>query len=945
MPAEPRLLRHGTRVGAGMRSARTRPVSFRGVSLSDRWRSGFVVSGLVFFVAVTFGPALVGHGMLLDTGWLRHMMPYAAEGPIPSGTLWCRGDTWDYYLPGMAATVDGVRNGNWLTWAPYEVGGAPLASLPNHSMLSPVSWPYWVMPLWLAPAWAKLTELLIVLVGMTLFLGRLGVRRSAALIAGLVFFTCGFMMMWTNWPHTKVACLIPLLFWALDRAVHERRPRDVAALGMIVAAMLLGGFPAVTLFALTLGAIYVAVRAVGLRDIRRVLGAGLAAAGGVLLGVALSAVQILPFVLNLSVMGAENRLPNEAKDASLMLTILAGDAYGTCVDMNWNAEGNAIESISYLGVGALVLAVAALTFRRRGRRPNAPVLLGVCFAAVAWLIWVGGLPLDLLQKVPGYDINSINRANSIFGFLGAVLAGIGLERLMQQAESDATPRRAPRQWLVAVISLAVILAAVAYGAFASYTHVRSVDRVIPGLNRSLLVAGILLAVALAAVAATRWLPARLRFLGPVAIALTVFVQSTTFAHQVLPLTDRSLFYPVTPAHEFLMQHLGEERYGASRWEHSAVADHYRLRTPTGHEFTSPEWKALIAAVSPDAQLSPTYSDFPANVPTPGRQPVLDQLSVRYWVTQPLEVIGAVEPTPVPAAQRQLLTLKPGAPATCRVPKGDLRGIEVTVPRGLKPLAQTPTLVRVSVGAGAEKVTSERAIAVDGPLGRGEKLRVAVPDHRFTTGPVPVTITFSGKRRPVHLAGRTDGSVVCAAVRPEKGDGLRVVHTSAGAVVYERASALPRIRWAGTSEVVPDGPTRVRRLTEGVAPGTVLLDDSSTPAATGSAAQVDVRRDEPETISASVTADGAGYLVVADSIARPGWSATVDGQEVPIVPGNHAFAAVPVPDGTHTVTLRYEAPGLRTGAVISLVGALVTLGLLLVPWLVDRRRGRRRVAPS
>ncbi|EGD43511.1 LigA [Nocardioidaceae bacterium Broad-1] len=425
----------------------------------------------------------------------------------------------------------------------------------------------------------------------------------------------------------------------------------------------------------------------------------------------------------------------------------------------------------------------------------------------------------------------------------------------------------------------------------------------------------------------------------------MIAQSTMFAREVLPLTDRDDFYPVTPAHAFLKEHLGEERYGASGWEHSAVADHYRLRTPTGHEFTSPEWKELIAAVSPDAQLSTTYSDFPAGVPTPGRLPVLDQLSVRYWVTQPQEVIGAAKPTPVPLAQRQPLTVMPGRQVTCQVPKGDLRGIEVTVPDGLKPRAQTPTVVRVSVGAGAEKVTSERAIAVNRPLRRGEKLRVAVPDHRFTTGPVPVTITFAGKRKPVHLAGRIDGSAICAPVRPERGDGLRVVHASAGAVVYERASALPRIRWAGTSEVVTDGATRVQRLTEGVEPGTVLLDDSSTPAASGSTAEVDVRRDEAETISASVTADGAGYLVVADSIARPGWSATVDGRPVDLVAASHALAAVPVPDGTHTVTLSYDAPGLRTGAVVSLLGALVTLGLLVVPALVGRRRSRRRVDPS
>lgn len=915
---------------------------------SDRWRSGVVLALLALFVAVTFGPALVGQGMLLDTGWLHAMMPYAADGPIPQGTLWCRGDTWDYYLPGVENIVEGARHGNWQTWAPYEVGGTPLASLPNHAALSPVSWPYWVMPMWLAPAWVKLTELVLVLAGMVLFLGRLGVRRSIALVAGLVFFTSGFMMMWTNWPHTKVACLVPLLLWALDRAVRERGARDLAAVGLVVAAMLLGGFPAVTMFALTLGGIYVVVRALALRDVRRTLVAGGIAAGGVGLGVALSAVQLLPFVLNMSTLGLEERVPNQVKPASLVLTTVAPDVYGTCVDGLWAGEDNPIESIAFVGVAALILALCALIVRLPGgRRPSTPALLAVVLAAVVWLLWIGGLPLELLQKLPGYSSNSFGRANSIFGFLCAVLAGIGLERLVQRADASRSSDEEGRSWrprlVVSLVVLVAVAGVAAYFLFAAYAYIDGAPRPIPDVAAKLRVPALLGVVSVLAVAATLLLlRGKLRLLGPLVLVLAVLAQSTMFAREVLPLTDRDEFYPVTPAHEFLKKNLGEERYGASSWEHTGVADHYRLRTPTGHEFTSPEWKALIAAVSPDAQLSPTYSDFPANIPTPGRQPVLDQLSVRYWVTQPMEVIGAAEPTPVTAAQRQLLTVMPDQQATCQVPKGNLRGIEVTVPNGLKPRAQTPTVVRVSVGTGAEKVTSERAIAVNRPLKRGEKLRVAIPDHHFTSGPVPVTVSFEGKRKPVDLAGRTDGSAVCTAVRPEKGDGLRVVHASAGAVVYERASALPRIRWAGTSEVVTDGPTRVRRLTEGVAPGTVLLDDDSTPAASGSTAQVDVRRDEAETISAEVTADGDGYLVVADSIARPGWSATVDGRPVDLVAGNHAFAAVPVPDGTHTVTLRYEAPGLRTGAVVSLLGALVTLGLLVVPRVLARRRGRRRV---
>lgn len=904
-----------------------------------------VTALLVVFVAVTFGPALVGHGMLLDTGWQRLWMPYAAQHGVPRGALWCRGDTFDYYLPGVANIVDAARHGRWQTWAPYEVGGTPLASLPNHAVLSPISWPYWVMPLWLAPAWAKLTELVVVLVGMTLFLGRLGVRRWVGMVAGLIFFTSGFMMMWTNWPHTKVAAFIPLLLWALDRAVRERGARDAAAVGLVVAAMLFGGFPAVTLFALTLGAVYVVVRGLLLRDVSKILLAGAVAAGGVALGAALSAVQLLPFAHYMSTLGLGYREPNQVMPGSLALTSVVGDVYGTCVDGVWYGQDNAIEAVAFVGVVAVVLAVCALTVRLpRSSRPGVPVLLGCCLAAVVWLLWVGGLPLHLLQKLPGYDSNSFARASSIFGFLVAALAGIGLERLLQRAAprsadddgdddaGDGAGRR-PAVWAPIVFGV-LALAATVWFAHEAYEYVSARPGGVPGIAARLKVPVVLGVAALLAVAATLLLRGRWRLVGPAVLTLGVVVQSTLFAHEVLPLTDRSEFYPVTPAHRFLAAHLGADRYGASGWERSPVTDFYRLRTPTGHEFTTSEWKSLLAAVSPDVQQSPTYSDFPANVPHPGQQPVLDQLSVRYWVTGPQEVLGRSDTLHIAADRRKRLVLPPDTAAACRISPGTVRGVEVTLPRGLTPRADRPTLVKVSVGSGADTVHGERAVNRTLPAGA---LRVAVPEHRFGRGPVPVTIRFAHGPGPVALAGLRDGSAVCRGVRPEPGDGLRVVHASAGAVVYRRATSLPRIRWAGTSEVVPDPAARVARLKAGVGPSTVLLDDGSTPRASGSTAHVQVTRDVPGSIAARVDAAGAGYLVVADAIARPGWVATVDGRRARLVAGNHAFGAVPVPAGAHTVELRYHAPGLRTGAVVSAVAGLVTVGLLLVG--VVRRRPR------
>ena len=55
------------------------------------------------------------------------------------------------------------------------------------------------------PAFVKLLEVLVASAGMIALLGRYGVRRGPAAVASLVFVSTGFMAMWTNWPHTRVA--------------------------------------------------------------------------------------------------------------------------------------------------------------------------------------------------------------------------------------------------------------------------------------------------------------------------------------------------------------------------------------------------------------------------------------------------------------------------------------------------------------------------------------------------------------------------------------------------------------------------------------------------------------------------------------------------------------------------------------------------------------------
>jgi len=59
----------------------------------------------------------------------------------------------------------------------------------------------------------------------------------------------------------------------------------------------------------------------------------------------------------------------------------------------------------------------------------------------------------------------------------------------------------------------------------------------------------------------------------------------------------------------------------------------------------------------------------------------------------------------------------------------------------------------------------------------------------------------------------------------------------------------------------------------------------------------------------------GVLVVADT-DYPGWEATIDGKEVPILRANVAFRAVEVPAGEHVVEFRFRPASARHGLIAS-----------------------------
>ena len=917
-------------------------------------RIGWVTfAAAVVLVVAGLGQSLLGLRVFASSDVVYRVAPWSAQVPpgFSAENDYVQ-DPIDAVLPGAYEFVSRLRDGDVAQWSDLQSGGFEVAATPNLALYSPLTAPYVVLPLWLAPAYGKLLEIVVTIGGMVLFTRRLGLGRAAGWMGGLAFATSGFMVAWTNWPQTRVAAFVPALFWALERLLQTRNGRSVALVAAVVGAMLAGGFPAVTTYALYTGAAYVLVRLVVLerhRLARLVTSGGLAIAG-VAAGALLVAVQLLPFLdlLGQTYVGprdqdAENFLP-----LASLVTMLAPDAMGTTnARIGWLGPRNPIESFSYAGVAVVLLAgIGMITGFRAARAEHRDQVSrrGVrTFLIVATLVWgvaiyAGGPWLTLLQRLPFLDMNPIGRARSVLGFLVAVLAAVGFDALLRSepvqvrlrelwrgtaGERRARAARAIAWALLAGATVALIAHGLQYavdGGFYGYYGTRIM--IAAGLGVAALVGVIL--------ARTRrggW-----RLAGLVLVPAVVLGQAIMVVVPFWPEVPREDFYPVTDTHRFLAANIGHDRYLAADdalMPGSNVA--YGLRSLSGHAFMRESFAELLRAVDPDAFVAPTLAE-PSVPSAVAGAALLDRLGVTYLVSPPESEVAGVRTTVGGSAQQVVWT--PGSTLRFELDGGPLRGVGVA-------LAETPSDLDVPARVEARVVDQAGAVEL-----AGARLL------RDRTKPGDVVVALAGEdvaaSRPltIELTLRADHTVLLAGsagvpqlvvVRPG-GDSLEMLRSDE-AVVYEREDALPRIRWAGTSAVEPDGPTAIGRMLAGEEADVLLAEPG--PEADGSSAAVEVLEDSGDTIRVRVDADGAGYVVVADAL-QDSFRATLDGEPVQLRAADHAVVAVATPAGEHEIMITYDAPRGGAGLIISIATAVALVLLVLIN--PGRARTRRSSPP-
>jgi hypothetical protein len=156
-------------------------------------------------------------------------------------------------------------------------------------------------------------------------------------------------------------------------------------------------------------------------------------------------------------------------------------------------------------------------------------------------------------------------------------------------------------------------------------------------------------------------------------------------------------------------------------------------------------------------------------------------------------------------------------------------------------------------------------------------------------------------------------------------GLRPRFEGDGYHVLENLAALPRAFLPRRVEVCPDDRTVLELL---AAPkfdaSRVTYVNQALSLSQECRGTAQIVEDLPCKVTVRVEAETSGLLVLADQW-HPGWNATVNGEEAPVVVADFVLRGVPIPPGQSEVVFRYEPRTFTDGARLSVAAVLALLG--------------------
>lgn len=405
----------------------------------------------VLAACVLLWPAISGHMLPLDTGSILLSPPWQDARPAgfepsldPASVQTAR-----QYYPDYAFLNSQRFAGGMPLWNPLAGCGAPFFATWQSRCLSPFSLPFYVLSLHHALVASVLLKLICAAWAAYYAGRRFGLARPMAMAAALAVELAGPLILWPVAPVSDVLPWFPLLLVASER-LGTGLSRGWPQTALVAGLMALGGAPEVLAAAMLFCGGYVLIRMLVARMPGHAAGAVVALTISALLGLAVAAVQVLPYLEYLTHAAPATVTPSRVGAADVAAAFWLRFWSLAPQQEAYLPHARRLFQMGVLQVWLLMLwlAVRAFSPSAQRRRMDSLLLVAVCLTAAAILrpYWAPAAPF-LRRLMPEH----------LLVFNGAVAAFVATAAASEWLALNAQECKAALRRLLLYVPLAGML--------------------------------------------------------------------------------------------------------------------------------------------------------------------------------------------------------------------------------------------------------------------------------------------------------------------------------------------------------------------------------------------------------------------------------------------------------------------------------------------------------
>lgn len=159
-------------------------------------------------------------------------------------------------------------------------------------------------------------------------------------------------------------------------------------------------------------------------------------------------------------------------------------------------------------------------------------------------------------------------------------------------------------------------------------------------------------------------------------------------------------------------------------------------------------------------------------------------------------------------------------------------------------------------------------------------------------------------------------------------GYETVFEAENGTVIENQRVLPKAFFVDSIAVHENQSQILERLKTDFNPSETafVAEELSSQVLPDTSASVEITEYNANQIRAEITRSEPGFLVLGEIWYPPGWKATLNGEEIPVVRTNYILRGFEIPSGSHVLEMRLEPVWYSAGRWMSIAGTLMLTGL-------------------